>query len=222
VLLATLGPEDWLRWAPFFERVPILRRDQMIAPDETIRHLWFPEGGLYSQIVETSSGNGVEVRLIGREGLIGLAGALGVDRSSMRAIAHSDATALRIRAATFHELCDNRHSFSLRIERYAVAAMESFAHIAACNQLHHVDQRLCRWLLTAHRRIGETAIPITQESLALLLGTRRASVSDAIRALQSDGLVHCGPGRIAVRDAAELHRRACECYDAIEALFALR
>lgn len=221
LLLDTLSTGEWSLWQPFFERVQLHGREHLLHPDESVHDLWFPEGGLFSQLIEMRSGAAVEVRLIGREGMLGLAGAFGMPRTSLRAIGHMPTTVLRADVRAFRTLCGEGHPFWRRIQRYAVAAMESFAHLAACNQVHHVDQRLCRWLLTAYGRVEGQEIPITHETLALLLGTRRASVSDAARALQYDGLIRYEPGRIAVVDPMGLHDRACECYDAIARLFDL-
>jgi CRP-like cAMP-binding protein len=89
------------------------------------------------------------------------------------------------------------------------------AQIAACNRLHEVDERLARWLLMSHDRIGSDALPLTQEFLAQMLGIRRASVSVAASILQRAGLIKYARGRVTIVDRSGLEEAACECYEAI-------
>ncbi|HEX7968695.1 MAG TPA: helix-turn-helix domain-containing protein, partial [Stellaceae bacterium] len=103
--------------------------------------------------------------------------------------------------------------------RYVEAAVAQFAQTAACNSIHSIEQRCCRWLLIAHDSAGSDSFAITHEVLAMMLGVQRASVSIAANALQKAGIIEYRHGRVTVTDRRALEARACECYAAIRAHF---
>ena len=91
--------------------------------------------------------------------------------------------------------------------------------VTACNALHPIEQRACRWLLFAHDRSGDDPIRLTQETLAQMLGVQRTTISAVARVLQDNGIIHIGRGRVTVLDRPGLEKRACECHAAVEAHF---
>lgn len=218
-LLASLSPEQWAWWKPHFERIPLGRRQELLHPGERLAYLWFPEGGLHSQVIETLDGDSVEVAVIGAEGMIGLPAVFGVYHSANRTVTQIESTAWRIRVEDFRAHLQGDYPLLRRVERYAVAVLGSLAQMAACNRLHRVEQRLCRWLLSVHDRVPNDRIPITHEFLSLMLGTRRATVTDVIHGLQARNLVRYEPGSIEFTNLRGLTESACECYAVIRKLF---
>ncbi len=103
--------------------------------------------------------------------------------------------------------------------RYAQTTISQLHRAAACNALHSVEARLCRWLLTCEDRVGDLVLSLTQEFLATMLGVQRTSVTFAAQALQRKGLIHYTRGRITLVDRAGLEHQSCECYQDTEATY---
>ena len=104
--------------------------------------------------------------------------------------------------------------------RYNEALLAQAYHTVACNAVHPVEARCCRWLLSTHDRVDEDALPLTHEFLAEMLGVQRSTVSATLRSLQTTGLIEQHRGGIAVLDRAGLEQAACECYRKIRFRFA--
>lgn len=219
-LLESLPADDWQRWQPYFQYCEVPIRKQLYGLDEAIDYLWFPEDGVFSQVIEGSRGGSVEVAVIGFEGMIGLPAVFGARKTPTRVVAQTPASALRIRIDDFFgNLCGD-DPLLRRLERYAAVRLSVLAQIAGCNRLHRTEQRLCRWLLMVHDRARCDRLPMTHEFLALMLGTRRAAVTEVAHQLQQEGLIHYERGTIEFANRAGLEARACECYDAIRSLYA--
>jgi CRP-like cAMP-binding protein len=125
--------------------------------------------------------------------------------------------ALRMSAAEFNDFISGGHNGGLNVamNRYTQALISMIARAVACNALHPVQQRACRWLLTTHDRVGEDEFLLTQEFLGQMLGVTRASVNEVMRELQEAGAVDYTRGRITVLKQAELESRSCECYEVV-------
>lgn len=214
-LLSSLCRDDWAPLQRFFERVPVTRKQEILRPDEPYQYLWFPEGGVYSLVLPTTDGTCVEILTTGNEGVLGLPAFFGVERAVTRTVVQFDATALRIRLDTFTQVVPPDHPLVRRIQRFAGATLMALAQISACNRLHTSEQRFCRWLLCVRDRLQTDNLEITHEFLALMLGTRRPSVTAVASALQERGIVRYHRSFISIVDAEQLHDYACECYDAI-------
>ena len=102
-----------------------------------------------------------------------------------------------------------------QLQRSAQVAAVEVTQIAACNGLHQVHQRLARWLLMSQDRIGSKSVPLTQEFLALMLGTRRSSVTIAAGVLQRAGIITYTRGNVTILSRAALEEASCECYQLI-------
>jgi CRP-like cAMP-binding protein len=103
------------------------------------------------------------------------------------------------------------------LEKYAHFSVEAFAQTAACNRLHHLDERCCRWLLIAHDNARSDIFPLTHEFLAMMLGVQRAGISVTANSLQRAGLIRYRRGQVTITDRAGLQKKACECYGALQA-----
>jgi len=182
----------------------------------SIRSVYFIDSGLASVLSVMRDGRCVEVGLIGKEGLVGSAVIAGFRKSFTRVITQVDATAaFRLDANVLIGLLDQSPDLRRRLQRFSQVAAVQLAQIAACNGLHQVQQRLARWLLMSQDRIGSKSVPLTQEFLALMLGTRRSSVTIAAGILQKAGIITYTRGNVTIRSRSALEAAACECYQLI-------
>jgi CRP-like cAMP-binding protein len=218
-LLAAVPAEELARFWPKLERVELGLRQILVAPDEPIAAVYFPETGWVSMLALLDDGRSAEVGLVGSEGMVGLPLLLGSDRSSVEAMVQGPGTMLRLGADAFRQALDRSPALKTLLLRYALAFQQQVAQTAACNGHHALDQRLARWLLMAHDRAEDDALPMTQEFLAMMLCVHRPGVTVAARLFQQAGLIRYGHGQITVTDRAGLEAAACECYGAVRQQF---
>ena len=195
-------------------------RQEIFAQGGPMTFAWFPLGGVFSLLVETTGGGMIEVLTIGNEGMLGLPAVLGAVHSPTRAICQVAGWALRVPMATLLEVARPGAVLHDRLVRYAQARMTSLARAVACTRLHSAQQRYARWVLTTQDRVGTDEFPITQDFLAQMLGVTRPTISQVGQELQGAGLIHYAQGRLTVDDRAGLERMSCECYAVIRAEFA--
>ena len=213
-LLAALPPEDLARLRPRLTPVE-LPFDQTLYPaDGAVDAVLFPEGGMVSLLATLEGGEQVEVGIVGREGLIGLPLVFGDDRSLVEARVQLEGTALRMDAAALRDGMGESAALRRVLLRYVLALHAQVTLTAGCNARHAIEQRLARWLLTAHDRADGDEFPMTHEFMAMMLGVRRPGVSLAAGVLQKAGLIHYVRGRMTVTDRPGLEATSCECYHA--------
>jgi CRP-like cAMP-binding protein len=164
-------------------------------------------------MIRMADGSSVEVAGVGREGMLGVSVLLEADPAPYDMVCQIPGDAGRLPVATFVQLVDDLPVFRRRLLRYALCLLHEIARTAACNRLHSVEQRLARWLLLSHGRVGSASLPITHESLAHVLGVRRPFVTHVARGLELAGLIQSGRGRIRIVDRAGLEAVACEDYE---------
>ena len=218
-LLAGLPAPDAERLLAGAERVRPRMRQDVYAQGGPMAHAYFPQGGVFSILMETADAGAVEVLTVGSEGMLGLPAVLGASRSPTRALCQIAGWALRVPMATLLAGAPPGSVLHGRLVRYAQAQMTSLARSVACNRLHSAQQRYARWVLATQDRVGGDEFPITQEFLAQMLGVTRPTVSLAGQELQAAGLIHYAQGRLTVDDRAGLEAASCECYRAVRAAF---
>jgi CRP-like cAMP-binding protein len=157
----------------------------------------------------------LEIGTVGNEGLVGIPAFLGAKRSPTTAICHIPGEALRMEAKVFQEEMRRAGPLHSIVQRAAQALFHQLAQAAACNHRHSVQQRMCRWLLLTHDRVGVNDLPVTQELLAQMLGVRRPTLTAVAGALQNRGLISYYRGRMTVLDRKGLEASSCECYRAV-------
>ncbi len=181
-------------------------------PGDTLKSAYFCNSGLISILSVFPDGKCVEVGLIGKEGLVGLPLVAGFRTAATRAIAQIDATAFRVDYETLKTSLKECPGLELRLEQFSQRMTMQVTQIAACNQLHEVNQKLARWLLMSADRIGSNSLPLVQEFLAQMLGTRRASVTVSVGVLEKAGLIACTRGEVKIIQRKKLEQAACPCY----------
>ena len=219
VLLAQLPRAEFQRLQAHLEPVSLQFRAPLCEPGETIRHVHFPRSGVVSMLATMADGQGIELATVGCEGLVGLQAFLGAFIAPFRCLVQVPGEALRLDARVLQAESQRAGPLHQVLCRYANAYLIQLAQAAACNGLHTVKQRCCRWLLMTHDRVRADAFPLTQDFLAQMLGVRRASVADVARMLQRDGLIQYHRGTLTILDRAGLEKASCECYRCVRREF---
>ncbi|MFZ0178368.1 MAG: Crp/Fnr family transcriptional regulator [Candidatus Dormiibacterota bacterium] len=186
----------------------------LFEPGAPIDALYFPTDGVVSLVTPLHDGAIVEVATIGNEGIVGVPlvprGGLAV-----RAISQVAGHSLRIDAPSFLTLFERLTTFQALVDKYTQALFGQISQAAACNRLHSSEERLSRWLLMSHDRVGSDQFMITQEFLGQMLGARRSTVSVSAGILQRAGLIRYVRGNVTIVDRAGLEAVSCECYSVI-------
>jgi CRP-like cAMP-binding protein len=179
----------------------------------------FPESGLISHVVVMHDGESAEAGLVGYEGVTPVATLLGADVVTYRVVAQADTRGLLVDAAAARHLFDASADFRCRVLAYARSAVAQLAQTTACNRLHPARERLARWLLMCHDRIGVDTLPLTHEFIGNMLGTDRSLVTVTIGKLVDEGVLLQERGQLLVVDRAGLEAAACECYAVVRDAF---
>ena len=182
---------------------------------EVIKSGYFLNDGMSSVLTVQPDGESVEVGLIGKEGFVGLPVIFGFKTSALRIITQGDGTAYRIDVGILRNLLPECPALERQLQRYSMILGIQTTQLAACNRLHDVEERLARWLLMSHERIGGKTLPLTQEFLAQMLGTRRSTVSVAASLLQKAGMISYTRGNVTILNKSKLEAAACDCYEII-------
>lgn len=219
-LLAALPKAERERLAPLLRPVSFGLRDYLFRVDEPIHSVYFPRSGVISLVITVKDGGTIEVGTVGNEGMVGVPVFLGADRSPTQAFSQVPGESLRMAAADFkREVIGRAGPLPDLVRRYTQAFLNQVSQTVACNHLHAVQERMCRWLLMTHDRVGGDEFLLTQEFLAQMLGVRRPSVSVVAGMLQQAGLIRYTRGRMTVLDRAGLEAGACECYGIVRREF---
>jgi len=181
-------------------------------PGDTLKSAYFCNTGLISILSVFPDGKSVEVGLVGKEGFVGCPLIAGFRTAPTRAIAQIDATAFRVDREALMSILRQCPALERQLQQFSQIMAMQVTQIAACNRLHEVDERLARWLLMSADRIGSNSVPLTQEFLAQMLGTRRSSVTVAAGILQRAGLIAHTRGDVEIINRRKLEEAACECY----------
>ncbi len=196
---------------PLLEPVELELEQVLYEARGPINYAYFPAGAVLSALTVMQDGNAIEVATVGKEGLVGHYG-FGGKTSPHKVLAQVDGDALRIASRALQEAASTDGPLKDLLTAYHVAFMAQVSQSVACNGLHRLEQRCCRWLLMSRDRAGSDDLKLTHEYLAAMLGSRRASVTDVLKPLQEAALVRSEWGRVIILDGAGLEARSCECY----------
>lgn len=210
--LATLPPHDFSLLAPYLRTTALERGVMLYDVGEEIEHVYFPHTGMVSPVAVMQSGETVETATIGRSGVVSASAGLGARSTFARVIVQLPGTAAWLSASQFHAAANQSAPIRDLIVRYNDLLLAQIQQSVACNALHALEARLCRWLLQTHDCLDGDTIPLTQEFLGQMLGVRRTTVTIAARLLQSAGLIRYRRGLIQILDRKALEEIACECY----------
>ena len=219
-LLLALPRVDYRALLPNLEAVILPHGAVLFEARDPITHIYFPQRCVVSMLSAAGEGPGVEVGLIGNEGMVGLSVYLGATTSTTQAVLQIPDGAWRMEVGAFARAVASQASLRQVLQRYTQSLFSQVTQVLACNERHEVGPRCARWLLMAHDRVGLDRFQLTQEFLGQMLGARRPTVSIAARGLQTLGLITYARGIVTVLDRTGLEDAACTCYDVMEADYA--
>lgn len=211
-LLRALPRPEYEHLSRHLERVTLKHGDYAIVPDEPIRHVYFPLDCLLSMVTTMRDGSTVECSTIGREGMSGIPVLLDASQTTMPTFCQVPGEAIRVRAQVVKDAYEQGGAARKFFNRYIHTVIVVGSHSAACNRLHTLEQRFYRWLLMSSDGIGSEEVNLTHEYLAVMMGVRRAGVTEAACAAKEAGLINYHRGRIRILDREGVEARSCECY----------
>ncbi|HXP42246.1 MAG TPA: Crp/Fnr family transcriptional regulator [Candidatus Acidoferrales bacterium] len=218
-ILLSLPRKEWEAVLPKLEFVRLKLHQVLHEPGETLKSGYFCNSGLFSVLNVMRDGKSVEVGLIGNDGFSAVPLVAGFRTSHTRTIIQTEGDAFRIDTIHLRSLLRECPVLERQIQRAAHLLGAQAVQVATCNRLHEVDERLARWMLMIQDRIGTNFLPLTQEFMAQMLGTRRSTVTVSAGTLQKAGLITYTRGRVTILDRERLEEAACDCYRMLQDQF---
>jgi CRP-like cAMP-binding protein len=219
-LLAALPRPDFERLRPHLRTTQVKTKQVFHPANEPIRDVVFLNGGVASITTAMQDGTMVETATVGDEGVVGMeaffGGGIAAGETMMQV---PDTSAELMSVGIFKEELDRREALYEGVRRYSQALMSLMMQSTACMALHEVQERCCRWLLMTHDRVGRDDFQLSQEFLAMMLGSSRPTVSVVAGMLQKAGLITYKHGHITILDRQGLEAGSCECYATVKGHF---
>src|SRR5581483_887845 len=212
VLLDAIAQDELSAFAGDAEEVELSLHTTLCEKGRRIDRVTFPYDAVTSTLVEMPEGDLVEIGLMGADGMVGLDLVYGLRESLTTVVVQVPGRGMQVRADAFLAELDRNSEFRDLLLRYARLFYGMTAQTAGCNAHHGVAQRLARRLLMVHDRVGRNLFPLTHEHIALMLGVRRASVSEAAQSLRMLGAIDYERGRVSILRRETLEAASCACY----------
>jgi len=213
-ILNCLPPAQRVQLEHRCETVELKLSHALGEPGLPLSHAYFPLNAFVSLVVQVETHPGLEVGMVGREGMVGSELALGLATTPFRALVQGAGTCLRMAATDFRTQLDHSPALQAVCHRYLLVRLHQLARSAACERFHMIGPRLARWLLMSQDRAHTPTFHVTHEFMALMLGVRRVGVTMAASALQRSGVIEYHRGTLTVLDRTALAAQACSCYEA--------
>ncbi len=211
-LLARLHRDDYQRLAARARLVNLDFKQTLYKYRAPIDYVYFPISGAASALTVMDDGSAIEVATVGKEGVVGHTTLFAGKASPHETIVQVAGAALRIDTCCLEEEAERKSPLANLLLRYNMAFLTHISRSVACNGLHPIQQRCCRWLLITLDRMESDVVPLTHEFLGIMLGVRRVSVTEVLRSLQDKGLVKTTRGKITILNRQGMEQLACECY----------
>lgn len=216
VFLSRLNPDIYQQLLPDLQLVPLPRDWDIYQNAGKIDFIYFPISSIVAVVKVLMDGAAPEVATIGNDGLVGADAFMGIYSPTNRVIVQSAGWGYKVKVSVAQKLFNTEPEFRLLVLKYIHVIFAHSAQIAACNRYHHLEQQVCRFLLTSIDRWESNRISLTHQRVADLLGVRRPSVSEASANLAKLGLINYHRGCVTILDRAGLEKRVCECYKVIK------
>ncbi|MBR1176364.1 Crp/Fnr family transcriptional regulator [Bradyrhizobium sp. KB893862 SZCCT0404] len=216
-LLQMLDAADFDLLRPHLATVEMVRQSVLGEAGSALRHVYFPHGGSVSITVSLSDGQTIEVAMLGRDSVVGGGAALADGIAPADAVVLFPGTASALEIAAFRTIAATSLSFRGLIMRHEQVLLAHAQQSLLCNTMHPVEARLARWLLRARDLSDNANLPLTQETLAQMIGVRRNAISLVAHALQRAGIIRYSRGQIEIIDLPALKATSCDCYSAVKA-----
>jgi CRP-like cAMP-binding protein len=182
---------------------------------DEVDQVYFPHNGMFSLLAVMRDGKAIETATVGREGVVGAMAGLGLYTSLVRVVVQLPLTATKIASPQFRKAAAASEAIRDLCIHYNEVLLTQARITAACNALHPVEARFCRWLLQSADRAASDTVTLTQELLAEMLGVRRTSVTEVAGKMQHEGVISYSRGVIRILDRDGLQRLSCECYETL-------
>jgi CRP-like cAMP-binding protein len=215
-LLASLPDEEWGRWAPLMEVVPMPLGQVLYESGVALTYVYFPINSIVSLLYVMENGASAEIAVVGNEGIVGVSLFMGGESTPSRAVVQSAGIGCRLEAQVMKTEFNRAGPVLHLLLRYTQALITQMAQTAVCNRHHSLDQQLCRWLLLSLDRLDGNELVMTQELIANMLGVRREGVTEGALKLQKADLIRYSRGHITILNREGLENRTCECYAVVK------
>lgn len=215
ILLRLLPPSVWAKWLADAVMVELRAGETLQHPAAVLHHVYFPVTAVASVMQVLGDGDGAQIAIIGREGVIGAPSHLGLNASGTSVLVQCSGLAVRVPVDLVAAEFASAPAFIELLLRHLQAVIAQVAQIAVCNRHHSPEQQLCRWLLMTLDRVDGNVVATTQELVAAMLGVRRETVSETARKLKARGAIEVRRGHVRVLYRPTVEEHACECYGAI-------
>jgi CRP-like cAMP-binding protein len=219
LLLASLSASDAAALRPYLKSVHLEHEQILFEAGGEMVDIYFPTGAIVSLVVGLSSGEIIEAAMVGKDGVIGASAALGGNIPNNRGIVQLPGTAMMCTVDALKGAALQSYSLLSALVRHEQTVYAQASQSAACMAAHHVEARLCRWLLRARDLADTDNLQFTQEFLADMLGVRRTSVTLHARTLQQAGMIKYSRGRIQIIDVEAMQETVCECYGTVKSYY---
>jgi CRP-like cAMP-binding protein len=214
-LLASLPREHFDRLLPHLTSVDLPQGLVLFESGDEVDQVYFPLYGMLSLLAVLRDGKAIETATVGREGVVGAMAGLGLYKSLVRVVVQMPVAVSRIAATHFRTVAAGSDPVRNLCIRYNEVLLSQARVTAACNALHSIEARFCRWLLQSADRSASDTVALTQEFLAEMLGVRRTSVTEVASKVQNSGAITYSRGVIRILDRPALLRMSCECYETL-------
>jgi CRP-like cAMP-binding protein len=215
--LAELSAADYELFRPHLTSFTLSIGERLQDIGTVVEQVVFPHGGLVAMTMPLRSGGGGGAILVGRDGLVGAAGAAATAPAMCDAEVYIGGRAARMSGSAFRYVLDQSAVVRRHVARHCVALMMQAHQTALCNAAHPVEARIARWLLEVLDRSGGFDVPLTQSTLAHMLGVQRTTVNLAAGRLEAGGVINCRRGYMQILRRDHLERHSCECYRNVKA-----
>jgi CRP-like cAMP-binding protein len=214
-LLAALPRSQFNLLVPHLTVATLAQGTVVFETGDEVDQVYFPHNGMFSLLAVMRDGKAIETATVGREGVIGAMAGLGLYTSLVRVVVQLPLAASKISSAQFRKVITASESIRDLSVHFNEVLLTQARITAACNALHPVEARFCRWLLQSADRAGSDTVTLTQELLAEMLGVRRTSVTEVAGKMQHEGVITYSRGVIKILDRDGLERLSCECYQTL-------
>jgi CRP-like cAMP-binding protein len=214
-LLASLPRGHFTRLLPHLVTVSLSQGIVLYEAGDEVDQVYFPHHGMLSLLAVLRDGKAIEIATVGREGVVGAMAGLGLYKSLVRVVVQMPMACGKIAATHFRTAVAASDPIRDLCIRYNEVLLSQARVTAACNALHSIEARFCRWLLQSADRAASDTLNLTQEFLAEMLGVRRTSVTEVASKIQNAGIITYSRGVIKILDRPALMRMSCECYETL-------
>jgi CRP-like cAMP-binding protein len=218
-LLAALPQAEFQRLLPHLEPIFLEAGQVLYEPGELMNVAYFPGRAAIALVSILEDGSTTEIGLVGNEGMVGLPIFLGGDSFPSRAIVQVRGSVLKLDAKILKSEFYRGKALQKLLLLYTQALLTQVAQNATCNRQHRTEERLAYWLLSVQDCVLSHKLPLTQESIANMLGIRRSSVTVAAGILRQAGTIEYCRGMITIRNQEDLEALSCECYRLVQSEF---